>query len=257
MQKSIRHHLLQVLVLDVLPIGIFAAGLIYLLWSGQELAREQSQIKAAQTLALAVDASLDSVIHRLRILGTLPMDTREEQARLYRHASLALESSPDVDNFILGDAQGRQIFNLHEPLANALSDDSALEHQREVLATGRPFVSNVFKIRDEAVVGVGVPVLREGKVAYVVSARLKPESQNAIVRGKGVPAGGRVAIFDRNGRTVASTLEQQRKYGVPSPLFLNTLKNSDLGILRYPAPDGEEAVTAWGLEFLFPQIGGT
>ena len=247
MQKSIRHHLLQVLLLGVLPVGIFAAGLLYLLWSGQQQAREQSQIKASQTLALAVDASLDSVIRRLRMLATLPIDSQEEQARLYHQARLALESSPDVENFSLSDAQGRQIFNLYEPLGKALPDVSALEHLREVIASGRPFVSNVFlsEIDDEAIVSVGVPVLREGKVAYVVSARLKIESHNAIVRGNGVPHGGRVAIFDRNGRTVASTLEQQRKFGVPSPFFLNTLKNSDLGILRYLAPDGEQAVTAW------------
>ena len=42
--RSIRWHLFQVLLVTIVPVGLFAAGLLYLHWQAQERERERAQI---------------------------------------------------------------------------------------------------------------------------------------------------------------------------------------------------------------------
>ena len=65
--RGIRWHLFQVLLLSILPIGLFAAGLFYLHWRAQEHERERSQVQLVRLLAAAVDNALDSTVERLSI----------------------------------------------------------------------------------------------------------------------------------------------------------------------------------------------
>ncbi len=248
MSKSIRAHLFQIIWLGLLPVGIFAASLLYLLWSTQEQAREQSQFKAAQSLAMLIEGSIDSAIQQMLVLGELPMDTDADRRELYQYAQRALHTRTDLENFILSDVSGKQLFNLDEPYGNVLPSTDWLEHQQRAIQIGRPFVSDMFvsKVLNARVVRVHVPVVREGKVAYVISARFKTEAHGTIVRGRGVPEGGRVAVWDRNMVAVAATrMENVRTQAPPSSVFLNAMREQEEGVLTYPAPDGERATTAW------------
>jgi CheY-like chemotaxis protein len=60
-----------VLLVSILPIGLFAAGLLYLHFQAQERERERSQVQLARLLAASVDNALDGTVERLSILARL------------------------------------------------------------------------------------------------------------------------------------------------------------------------------------------
>src|SRR5204863_167122 len=54
-RRGIRWHLFQVQLVSMVPIGLFAATLLYLHWQVQEHERQRSQIESVRLLAAAVD----------------------------------------------------------------------------------------------------------------------------------------------------------------------------------------------------------
>ena len=83
------------LLLSILPIGLFAAGLFYLHWRAQEHERERSQVQLVRFLAAAVDNALDSTVERLSILASLWGSSPVPDEDLYARAKDALRNNAD------------------------------------------------------------------------------------------------------------------------------------------------------------------
>ena len=83
--RSLRWHLVQVLLFGILPVGLFAAALLYFHWRAQEAERARIQIEAARVLAAAVDNEIDSTIRRLSILARLETGARADPQRQAEH----------------------------------------------------------------------------------------------------------------------------------------------------------------------------
>jgi signal transduction histidine kinase/CheY-like chemotaxis protein len=247
MPKSIKTHLLQILCLGIFPVGIFAAGLLYLVWSTQQESRMQAQIKGAQSLAMLVEGHIGGIARRLEVLCMLPMDTDAQRRELYNYARRVVAASPDIQNFSLSDAEGHQLFNLYEPYGKPLPNTSVLDHQKRAVGTAQPALSDSFVslVLGRRIVGLSMPVIRDGKVAYVMAAGVRTEALGSIVRGR-LLEGARVAVWDRNLVAVAATREENVvNRAPPSPEFLDAMRRQDEGVLTYRAPDGEMATTAW------------
>ena len=68
-RRGIRWHLFQVQLVSIVPIGLFAATMLYLHWQVQE--NERSQMESVRLVAAAVDNALDSTVERLSIFARL------------------------------------------------------------------------------------------------------------------------------------------------------------------------------------------
>jgi hypothetical protein len=71
LRRGIRWHLFQVQLVSIVPIGLFAAAMLYLHWQAQENERERSQMESVRLIAAAVDNALDSTVERLSIFARL------------------------------------------------------------------------------------------------------------------------------------------------------------------------------------------
>ena len=115
MKRGIRSHLFQVLLLGILPVGVFAAALLYLNWRAQEHERRAIQMETTRVLATAVDNAVDSTVQRAAILArqwaTRPADVRQ----VYEQAFAALAASPDWDTIIAFNAAGELLFRTDLP----------------------------------------------------------------------------------------------------------------------------------------------
>ena len=122
----------------------------------------------------------------------------------------------------LFDSRGTQIFNTLRPAGEALptplkpSPDMAQDPERppvgdpsflkRVFETGKPATSNLTYglVSQSLIFVVNIPVLREGKVAYVLNAAFEPAVMTRLLQENrefgGVPA----VIFDRNGSSSAA-----------------------------------------------------
>src|SRR5262245_51966774 len=113
--RSIRWHLFQVLLVSIFPVGLFAAGLLYLHWQAQERERERSQIESVRLLAAAVDNAIDSTVQRLSIFARLWASHPASDEAIYQQARAALAANPDWSNIVAFRADGKGLFRANEP----------------------------------------------------------------------------------------------------------------------------------------------
>jgi hypothetical protein len=244
----VRWHLFQVLLVCIVPIGLFTAGLLYLHWQAQERERERSQIESARLLAAAVDTALDSTIQRASIFARLWAASRVDDATLHAQAREALDANPDWDSILAFRTDGSPVFRTDYEFGTAVPSMRMLELWRPVLEQRRPVVSNVFAspVRGEKVVSVGVPVVQGGSVTHILVVSLELSWFDELLRRQGLREGGVGGIFDRNWKFVARSNEGGARRGTdPSTDLVADMKQRPEGIGKYSSLNGVPVYTSW------------
>ncbi|HEX7219765.1 MAG TPA: cache domain-containing protein, partial [Burkholderiales bacterium] len=211
--RSIRTHLFQVLLACMLPLGLFAAALLYFHWQAQEEQRERAQIESVRLLAAAVDNALDSTAQRLAIFARLWASHPASDEVVYQQARAALDANPDWDNIVAFRADGSGVFRANEPLGADVSYMQLLEVWRPVLEAGRVVITDIYvsAYTGAKTAAVGVPVMRGGEVTHVLAASLNMRWFDGLLARQG--RGGLAGIFDRNFKFVARTVEGDQRRG--------------------------------------------
>jgi len=242
MKRGIRSHLFQVLLLGVLPVGLFAGALLYLNWRSLEHERRAIQMETTRVLATAVDNAVDSTIQRAAILArqwaTRPADVQQ----VYDQATAALAASPDWETIIAFNAQGELLFRTDLPFGERPRGALMRPYSLEALRRDQPVVSEVFSstVRKRPSVGVAVPVSRDGKVTHVLIVALKLEWFDELLRSQGLPSGGIGGIFDRNFKFVARSHDGDTRRGTDPDMLAQRE-----GLGRYPSLDRTSVYTSW------------
>ena len=246
--RSLRWHLVQVLLIGILPLGVFAGVLLFLHWQEQDDQRREVQIETAQVLAVAVDNALDSTAQRLAILARLWATEPFDDARIYEHAKNAVFASPDWINMLAFDAGGEGVFRLDRPFGAPMPRLRTRGYSATALSEGRITVSNIFPnlIDGRQVVAVAAPVSRDGRVTHVLIASLRLQWFDQLLSRHGLPEGGIAGIFDEQMKFVARSHDADARRGTdPAPQLHADMKRAPQGIGRYPSLDGTAVYTSW------------
>jgi WD40 repeat protein len=110
-RRGIRWHLFQVQLVSIVPIGLFAAAMLYLHWQVQENERERSQMESVRLIAAAVDNALDSTAERLSIFARLWSSTDLSEEAIYGQAKEALSANADWRNIVAFGADGKRVLS--------------------------------------------------------------------------------------------------------------------------------------------------
>ncbi len=246
--KSIRWHLFQVLAFCIVPIGLFASGLLYLHWQAQERERERSQVESVRTLATAVDNALDSTVQRLSILARLWAASGASDELIHAQARDALAVNADWSNLAAFRRDGTPVFRTDQPFGAPLPKMRLPELWRPVLDARQALVTDVFTApgRGEKAVAVGVPVLRDGKVTHVLIAALNLRWFDELLVRQRQAEGGVAGIFDRNWKFVARSAEGDARRGTdPSGPLVEDMKRRPEGIGKYMNLNDVPVYTSW------------
>src|SRR4029453_15212289 len=117
-RRGIRWHLFQVQLVSIVPIGLFAAALLYLHWQVQENERERSQMESVRLMAAAVDNALDSTVERLSIFARLWSSTDLSEEEIHGQAREALGANADWRNIVAFGADGHGVFRTDIPFGD-------------------------------------------------------------------------------------------------------------------------------------------
>ena len=246
--RSIRWHLFQVLLVTIVPVGLFAAALLYLHWQAQEHERESSQIQSARLLATALDNALDSTVQRISILAGLWAANLSSDEAIHARAREALAGNPDWRRIVAFRADGSAVFRTDRPFGTSMPHMKLMDQWRPVLSGERALVTDIFTapLQGDRVVAVGVPVMRDGKATHVLIASLNLLWFDELVSRQGLSGGGVAGIFDRNWKFVARSAEGVERRGTdPSRPLIEDMKRSPEGIGRYTGLDGASVYTSW------------
>lgn len=206
----------------LLALSIITLAVPLLALLGMEAARLTSSERArlsgeaglsAERIAADLDQTLNGYIAILESLATTPALGEDDFATVYRQAQAAL-SSRGLFAF-LRDPAGQQLFNTRVPFGSELPRSTGFDDQ--VLSEKRPFVSDVVvgDVAKRAVMAVSVPVMREGKLRYVMSLSIEPSLMKELLERQKLPAEWRATIADRNGLVIARTSLHERFVGKP------------------------------------------
>jgi signal transduction histidine kinase len=214
-KATIGSYLVALVMLAVIPLMLIAGLLTWRQSVLQRDAFERSLLQTAQALSVAVDRQLQSESVMLETLAQSPLLDSAEFAAFHALCARVIKGQRQGVFISLFDAEGRQLFNTlrppGEPLPTPFTHPAPPDPERppvgdpwalqQVLETGKPVVSNLLfgLVAERLLFTVNVPVLREGKIRYVLNAGFEPEVMTHLLqespRFRGVPT----VVFDRRG----------------------------------------------------------
>jgi signal transduction histidine kinase len=241
-------------MLAVIPLMLIAGVLIWRQTVLQRQAFERSLLQTAQALSLAVDRQIFADAVMLQTLAQSPLLERGELRGFHAVAARVIGEHGGL--FIsLFDEKGRQIFNTlrppgaplptpfeypapPDPERPPLGDPSALE---EVLRTGKPANSDLVYglVAGRLIFLVNVPVIRGGRIRYVLNAAFSPDVMTRLLQENRQFAGVPAWIWDRRGFIVGRWQNADAFVGrrVP-PQQLEQIKARSSGVAKGESPEG-------------------
>src|SRR5262245_18772659 len=114
-RRGIRWHLFQVQLFGIVPIGVFAAALLYFHWQVQDQERQRSQMETVRLLAAAADNALDSTVERLSIFARRWSSSALGEDAIHAQARQVLAGNADWRNLVAIDPDGREVFRSDAP----------------------------------------------------------------------------------------------------------------------------------------------
>jgi PAS domain S-box-containing protein len=168
-------------------------------------------------LSLAVDREFDSSVITLKALATAEQLDSGKLSEFNRICSRILQHQDNWRAIALLDATGRQLFNMAKPGGASLPGVIDRETFDEAVRSGLPAIGNLSEvISNEANVNLYVPVLRQDRVKYVLTAVIGPQALGAILAQQKLPSEWVGTVVDRKKIVVARTLAPDRFVGKPA-----------------------------------------
>ena len=211
---SIRSRLALLVLASVAPAALLAVGLVVLEHRHDRDRLEGNSIAIARAMVHAIDRELVSMAASAQVLAT-SQRARSGQFDAFRQQADEVTKLRIGSNIVLSGPDGRQLLNTLRPPQEPLPMHGNPGQLREVFATGRPVISDLYTggVLRRHVMSVDVPVFRAGKVVFDLSIGETPERFRAILSEQDLPAGWIGVVLDRGGTIVARTQQHERFVG--------------------------------------------
>ena len=223
---KLRSHLALLIVAALLPALLFAGGLLWIVSHQQAQAVARGLADTAEALASAVDREIAVSTAALQAFSTSRVFDEGDFAEAYRRAAQVRAAHPEWRSVFLTDAAGQEIFTLIKPFGAALPNVGAEQDILHAMRSQRPHVSNLLlgSVSGHPVVRVHVPVVRDGRLRYLITATLSPASLAAVLQQDANEHEAVTTVVDRNGVAVARTRDAERWVGrrLPSAMMPRT-----------------------------------
>jgi signal transduction histidine kinase len=248
-------YFIALVAVAILPLALVASLLIWRQAADERRATENTLQSTAHALSVAVDRQLLSYRRVLEALAASESIDRRDFAAMYAYAKRVADLKGAV--FIsLFDSDGRQLFNTARPFGAPLPDPyreaQPAAHDtlpfgdasslKRVFATGQPSNSDLFVAlaTRRVLFTVDVPVIRDGRVLYVINAAFPPELVTRLLTQDEELKQVRSVVVDGRGFYVGRWQEAEKYAGQRArPETLALIRQSDTGSAFDLAADGE------------------
>jgi signal transduction histidine kinase len=200
----------------ILPLAAYAAFNGYISLRGRQAAIDSQAVASARSLSETVDREIDSGLDEAQTLAAAPaldpasghLDVFEEVAHRTR------ARHPEWLSILLLDAQGRSLFDSESSAQRLAVDMASLQ---EVVRTGRPVVGDVTReANGRWGIALRAPVIRSGKVVYVVTIVTRPLALHRLIANLRTPPSWIVSVINGYGHAVARSSDEDRVLGRPA-----------------------------------------
>jgi signal transduction histidine kinase len=229
--------------------AVFGAVGAYMLVERERESFERAALDRVRALMTAIDAELRASITPLEMLARSPALDADDLMQFRVEAQRALEGRRgDWSNIVVSHPDTAQMMlNLlvphGAPLFKTLDPGSVLEAAK----SGHPTIGNVVSggVLKRPLVTVRVPVLRDGKAKYVLSAVIETPVISALVDRQAFPATWAVAVLDGSYGFVVRRPMPGKATSAPSESLKRALESAPQGFQRGQLIDGSEIYRAF------------
>lgn len=244
----LRWHLVFLVVGTLLPVVIFAVGIITRLAYEQRSAATRRLLHSARQMSGSLDREMSST---LRILSALAesahLDTRNLQA-FHREAQRVQRTQPTWTAVLLLSPDGQQVVNTRQPWGSPLPRTSDPESLQQTIELGKPTIGNMLYGKQQGwAFRVRMPVRRGGRIRYALTTAIAPEALTALVR-ESMPGQEEWTrtVVDGAGIVAARTRDPERYVGQPgTPYFLQRIRTKGEDVFLNSAMDGARVYAAF------------
>jgi PAS domain S-box-containing protein len=245
---TIRQWLAMLLAALVVPAAAAVIALFVYSYHRERAGIERSTLDVSRALMQAIDRELASAEGAMQALATSPNLDHGDLRAFYSQATEVLHYRPG-NILLLSDHRRRQVVNTHLPFGVALPLHGNPDLLQRVIDSGKPAVSDLYvgPTVQRLLTSVDVPVVRGGRVLYVLSMQYYGERLGAILERQNVPGDVVATILDSRARVVwrnrnwHATVGEQASPGLSAALAAPGTE----GIVDETGPDGVPFVTVF------------
>jgi signal transduction histidine kinase len=211
---SIRRQLLILAVVLIVPAALAGTILLTYTYSKERDASALQLQTTARALSIVVDRQLGQAEALLQALATAPSLIGGDFEAFDRQARQA-NQTPD-SWIVVRDGTGRQLVNTRLPWGAQLPVDTNVSTQRSFLLAGGPHISNLVQSPQVGpVVGIDIPVMRDGVMLYELAIVIRPSAFDRVFHDQRMPPEWIGVIIDRAGLVVRRSRDSEATVGHP------------------------------------------
>ncbi|AWJ87507.1 hybrid sensor histidine kinase/response regulator (plasmid) [Azospirillum sp. TSH58] len=244
--QRVRSWLVLLVMAVAVPLVLFSVFLLIRNIDAQAQQTEQLVLDRTRLLAEDVEREVSRQIAAAEVLSTSESLTTDDLAAFHRQAVGVRDRLGT--NVVLRDPQGRQLVNSRVPWGTELPDGTVLEADQRVIDTGRPQITGLFigDVSRTPLLAVIAPVIRDGRIRYLLNVTIPQERLQAIVSPERIPTGWRAGVIDQDGVVIARSHLSEQLVGKRLPTSLwSGMQDIPDGIHRAVNLEGVEAIQAY------------
>jgi two-component sensor histidine kinase len=245
---SLRLRLAILVAGTILPLIGFAAAIVYQHYRQDQRDAFARVLQNTRSIQLVLDREMQGIVSGLTVLAGSDSLSRVDFEGFRSRAKAFLAQFPDAPSIVIGDRQGRQVFNSSRPPGEALPPRVRRESREHVFQTGKPVFSELFtgSVSNRPIVTVTVPVFRDGVVVYDLSFDPPLEIFQRIIEQQKPGEDWTLSIFDQQGVNFARVPNPQGTVGrEASPSLFAVMFSAKEGQARTTSLEGVPLLTAF------------
>ena len=221
----LRRRLFVLVAASLAPLVLFSAIALYAMYGQQRDQAVRNGLDVARAIATAVEAELGRTQSILEVLASSIWLDEPDLSRFHERARRVHERQKHWHAVILTDEAGRPVLNSSQPADSLPAPVVESASLKQVLADGKPLVGYLTQgPKGLWGVPVRVPVVREGKVRFVLTAVVDSGAFLELLQNARVPGAWTLAVSDARGLRVARTQSAQQSLGTPfSPTLVEMM----------------------------------
>ncbi len=246
-ELPLRSHLLLLVLGAALPLAVFGAVLVATAVRANRTEAQRRLLESARAQAATIDRQLGGTVRTLKAIAESSSMDRQTPSAFRDEALNIVRTQPAWFALLVIRSDGRVALHTARP-AGSSSQVADPESFDRLLRTGRPVVGNLrLGSADHLAFPVRVPVLRGGRLRWVLTALITPEALAGIVEALSPTSEEWTrTIVDGNGVIVARTRNPEAFVGrqVTASFFERT-RNMAEGVYRDRTMEGAPVAVAF------------
>jgi signal transduction histidine kinase/CheY-like chemotaxis protein len=245
----LRVHLLVLVVGTLLPALVLAGVLIQrVVNDGRDAVRRQL-LEAARAEASVLDSELSGTIRALRALAESDRLTTADTAGFREQAERIQATEQSWEDVVLQTPQAVGVVNTGRSFGGVVSPALDRDSLAQVISTRAPVIGDLRGGSDfgEALAfAVHVPVIRGGRLIYVLSAVITPDRLAKLIGQQALSEEFVRGVVDKRGVLVARTRDPEQFVGQKgTPEFLKRFATANEAVYRDTSLEGESVYAAY------------